>query len=198
MRRALSLLALAALAACNLGPGVAPGEAVERIAVSGGSVVIAGPEAYCVDMRTSRPRTGFALLAACATVGGETYPRRSAILSAQVGEPGSAAVAGSETTLAGFLGTAEGAAAVGLTGTTIRDIGTRRNAVSLYLTRASAGPLRGTGANEWRAFTDVGDRLVTLTVRDIASEPLSAREGQSLLSNFVDAVRLSNAAQTGG
>lgn len=196
MGRFVSILALAFLTACNLGPlmQVTQGQTVSAVAVYDGAVTVAGPPSYCIDPEASRPSGGFVLLAACGTVGGDDYPRYSALLSAQVGAAGSASVSGSEPVLASLLETSEGAASMGLTGTGLSNVRAGDNEVVVMITRRASDVPDGVGTTEWRVFTDVGDRLVTLTVRSIADEPLSADDGRRLLLRFLEAVRQANRA----
>jgi hypothetical protein len=196
MGRFVSILALAFLTACNLGPlmQVAPGQTVSAVAVFDGAVTVAGPPSYCVDPQASRPSGGFILLAACGAVGGDDYPRDSALLSAQVGAAGSAAVSGSEPVLANLLATSDGAASMGLSGTALSNVRAGNNEVVVMITRRAGDVPDGVGTTEWRVFTDVGDRLVTLTVRSIANEPLSNADGRRLLLRFLEAVRQASPA----
>ena len=197
VHRLLCAGAVGLLAACN---GAFPGSSatpVEALAVSGGAVTVAGPPDYCVNAATSRGQDGFALLAPCATLGkGGAIPFRNAVIAVQVGDAGSAAVRGSESAMAGLLETAAGAQLLSRTGDpariTVRETGFSNGTVFVIYDDANPVPIEGTQTREWRGFFDLGDRLVTISLRGLKSAPLSSESGTTLLKQAVEAVRAAN------
>lgn len=199
LRRVCLALICAGLSACA-GIGLSPSsDPVARLAISGGAVTAAGPAGYCVDQSTSRPRNGFATLAPCATLGGEgALPAITAVALVQVGAAGSASVSGSEPVFADFLSSEDGRALLSRAGdasqiSVARATGAR-GVVTVGFADAAPPPIDGLQSEEWRSFIDVGDRLVTVSVRGLSAQPLSASTGELLLSRFVTALRDANSA----
>lgn len=199
LRRLCLALIAVGLAACA-GIGAPPsGDPALRLAVAGGAVTAVGPTGYCVDQSTSRPRSGFATLAPCASLGGEgALPAITAVALVQVGAAGSASVAGSEPVFTDFLSSEAGRALLSRTGDasqiSVARASGARGVVTVGFADAAPPPIDGLQAEEWRSFLDIGDRLVTVSVRGLASQPLSASTGELLLSRFVTALRDANAA----
>lgn len=92
-------LAGLALAGCSPPPremafaassgGKAPRAGAQVMSFAGGDVLLAAPEAYCFDRRSSQPDKdgGFALLAHCSRLGRQNWfgARKSAVLTASIG-----------------------------------------------------------------------------------------------------------------
>ena len=197
VRLALLVLTIFGLAACNGAFPASTARPVESLAVSGGAVTVAGPPDYCVDAATSRSADGFAILAPCATLGsGNATPIRNAVISVQVGEPGSAVVEGAESAMVSLFGTPAGAELLSRTGDpgliAIREAGLSSGVVIVVYDDRNPVPIDGTQTREWRGFFDLGDRLVTISLRGLASSPLSSGSGTTLLRQAVEAVRAAN------
>lgn len=193
-RAALFLALVAGLAACD---APLPGQATRSLAVADGAVRVQGPDGYCVDTTTSRPDTGFAVLGACNLLGaGGGAPSSDGFITIQVGGPGSAIVAGSEGDLAVLLRTAQGAALLTDQGNastvTINQLDRGDGLVSVRFSDRAPPPVDGLTAEEWRAFLDIGDRLVTIGVRGYTRAPLTAGQSQQILYGTVAALRAAN------
>jgi hypothetical protein len=193
-RAALFLALVAGLAACDT---PLPGQATRSLAVAGGAVRVQGPDGYCVDTTTSRPETGFAVLGACSLLGaGGGAPSSDGFVTIQVGDPGSAIVAGSEGDLATLLRTPQGAALLtdkgNATTVTINQLDRGVGLVSVRFSDRAPPPVDGLMAEEWRAFLDIGDRLVTIGVRGYTRAPLTAGQSQQILYGTVAALRAAN------
>ena len=140
----------------------------------------AAPEGYCINMPTSRPQTGFVLMTACAA------NRTPAVITMQVGAANTALVNGSEPLLAAFLESGDGAQL--LSGENdaakidVRRAMQSRNRVTVLFDDGNPPPLEGMQAREWRIFTDAGNRLVTLAVRGLSTDPLADSAGLDLLN----------------
>jgi hypothetical protein len=186
--------ALAGLAGCG---AMLPDGGTRGIALYDGAVQVETPQGYCVDPVASNAAAGFAVLGACARLGGSgAVPMADGFITLQVGEAGSAAVTGSETDLAALLRLPAGAAlltdaddpaSVAITG-----IGLGEGVVSVRFSDLAPAPVEGLAAEEWRAFLDLGDRLVTVGLRGYARAPLSAAQAQGLLDATVAALRAAN------
>lgn len=194
-----------ALAGCSgdlsfpAGLGFGSGTPQQAIALVGGDVVATGPDGYCVAPRASNARNGFALLAGCGAIAGDAArPSINALITVQAGAENSASVNGSEQGLHDFLDTAAGRAALSQSGDAdtvkVDGITHRAGRVSVVFEDTSPEQLRGFQAREWRSFMDVNTRLVTVTVRGLAGDPLSDARAQALLTQAVGAIRDANAA----
>ena len=197
LRRAILVALALGLAACaEFGPmGTAP---VPSARFAGG-ITVTGPDGYCLDPQISRPARGFGFLAACAALDPQSavpLPDALAIVTVQIGAPQSATVRGVETAFRDFLATEEGTTLLGA-----GDIGgpvallasdVAPNAVSVYTRNRSTAGVAGTQAESWRLFTDIGDRVATLTVRGIADRPLSRTQSRDLLDTTLRRLRAAN------
>lgn len=199
MRGGAILVAVIGLTGCQSAMlGVDAPQAPEReLALLGGDVVATGPSEFCVDSSASRPRAGLALIAACSTLAGEgRVPWRNAVIVVQAGDEGSASVSGSEKAMAALLDGASGAAVLGQNADTdqIEVIETRSSAglVTVVYTDKGTFPVPGAQQAEWRTFLDINDRLVSISLRGLADDPLSEAAGNSLLRDAVAALRAAN------
>lgn len=200
MRASLLGLALLGLAGCDLATlGVGGGEPVRAMSLLGGAAVVQAPDGYCIDQGSSRTRSGFVVMAGCALVSEQAeMPYRDGLITVQVGEAGTAAVAGSEQELRDLLGSAAGVgllSAVGdPTSISVDTLVSQDNLVLVHFTDRAPPPFDGLEQAEWRAFFDLGDRMSTVTVRGFARAPLDVNAGLGLLEQSVRAIRQANAA----
>jgi hypothetical protein len=186
--------ALAGLVACGTS---LPDGGMRGLALHDGAVRAEAPPGYCVDPVASRPAAGFAAFGACARLGGRSaMPTADGFITLQVGEAGTATVTGSETDLATLLRLPMGAALLTDAGDPTTVAVTRiepgAGVVAVHFTDRGPPPLEGLAAEEWRAFLDLGDRLVTVGLRGYAQTPLSATEARALLDSTVAALRAAN------
>jgi hypothetical protein len=193
-RAPVLLLSLAALAACDT---PLPGQGTRSLALYDGSVTVRGPEGYCVDPPSSRPDSGFAVLGACGLlVAAGIMPQTDGFITVQVGEPGTATVAGNEDDLATLLRLPQGAALLTESGNarsvTLGQIDRGDGLVSVRFADSGPPPVEGLMQEEWRAFLDLGDRLVTIGVRGYARAPLTAGQAQGLLYGTIAALNAVN------
>lgn len=211
---ALSALPFCALSACSqldaLGdqvvaavPRLAGGGAerdgtnqgIRTLSLFDGSVRVRGPEGYCIDRQASRTRTGFAVLAACARVSeAELLPSLDGFLTVQIGDAGTAVVAGNEAVLAGLLEEREGAGLLS-NGDGDVDVHQTLSEAGLVLVRYTdpdAPEMQGTVPSGWRAFLDLKDRSAVVSVRSFAQEPLSLGEGEALIRAAAAALKDAN------
>ncbi|WP_322894507.1 MULTISPECIES: dihydroxy-acid dehydratase [unclassified Yoonia] len=180
IRVALALAGMAVLAACDPAGVAAP------VAMLDGDLVVTPPAGYCSDPLSSRPRAGFAVFAPCVTLGTEAaLPAILGVATVQAGDAGSAMVAGDEADLRDFLTSPQGAGLLsnGGGGATISVVSSQAfdGQVTVHFRDSGAPPMEGLGKEEWRAFTDVSDRLVTVSVRALDDAPITAGRGAALL-----------------
>ncbi len=184
LRRAFALVGTLALSACN------PVGVAQPVALLSGDLVATPPAGYCADPVSSRLRDGFAVFAPCVTLGTEApVPRVLGVATVQAGDAGSAMVAGAESGLRDFLVTPQGAGLLSKGGSaaTIAVVSSQAfgGRVVVHLRNTGEAPMDGLGPDEWRAFTDVNDRLVTVSVRGLEDAPLSSASGAALLDQIL-------------
>lgn len=190
-------LGLAGCAELNLNGAQTP---VQQAALLGGAVGVAGPAGYCVDLADSQLIRGFALLAPCATLGlsGVDAARSAGIITVQAGRIGTAAVSGSEPALAGFLESDAGAALLSdsADGVSVLSTSSTDNKVVVHFEDSSGTPIAGTQDEAWRGFVDIEGRLVTISARGLASQPLESETGAALLDAAITAMLAANATES--
>lgn len=182
-RRAIALVGIAALAACD------PVAVAQPVALLTGDLVVTPPAGYCADPVSSRLRAGFAVFAPCVTLGTDApVPSIIGVAIVQAGDTGSAMVTSGETGLRDFLTSPQGAGLLskGSSATiTVISSQTSGGRVTVHFRDTGAPPMDGLGPDEWRAFTDIGGRLVTVSVRGLDDAPLSAARGNALLDQVL-------------
>lgn len=182
-RRAIALVGIAALAACD------PVGVAQPVALLTGDLVVTPPAGYCADPVSSRLRAGFAVFAPCVTLGTDApVPSIIGVAIVQAGDTGSAMVTSGETGLRDFLTSPQGAGLLSKgSGATISVISSQTSGgrVIVHFRDTGAPPMDGLGPDEWRAFTDIGGRLVTVSVRGLDDAPLSAARGDALLDQVL-------------
>lgn len=160
------------------------------IALVDGDVTAATPEGYCIDPDSSRPADGFAVMAPCMTLGREdAAPPVLGVATMQVGPAGSAAVADDEAALRDILVSDDGAVLLSTKGDpaviTVLGSQVQDRVVKVHFLDASPPPFDGLQDEEWRAFLDMNGRLVTVSVRGLATLPLTDGTGGWLLDSIV-------------
>ena len=200
MLKPIALLSVLGISGCVLVPN---GEAVRVLSLFDGEIVVQAPDGYCIDPATSRPSDGFAAMAGCALVSSDAVmPSKDAWITVQTGAPGTAAVAGNEATLRSLLATASGVALLSARGQptdiTVRSLMSRDQVVIVRFIDSAAAPFPGLANDEWRAFLDLHDRLVTVTVRGFARAPLQPDDGLALLEQAVYSLISINSSSSGG
>ncbi len=182
--RAIACVGIAALAACD------PVAVAQPVTMLNGDLVVTPPEGYCADPLSSRPRAGFAVFAPCVTLGADApVPSIIGVAIVQAGDAGSAMVTSGESALHEFLTSPQGAGLLdkGGSGATISVISSQAigGRVIVHFRDTGPAPMAGLGPDEWRVFTDMNDRLVTVSVRGLDDAPLSAMRGRALLDQVL-------------
>lgn len=180
------------------------GTAARAATVAGGSVVLAGPQGYCIDRSAIRERAGtavaiFGTCAALARAAGMTQPSRPAILTASVAPMPTENFSESFPQLASFFQSAPGRAALSRSGqaatVTVRQIVSRRDVLLLQLADSAASDGLRVEPSYWRAVFAVRGHMVSLSVMGLQSGPVPDPEKKAILTAFVAAVRAANAPQ---
>ena len=195
MRHILAALVMLSAFGCE---GVVETRGVRTLSVLEGAVSVRGPQGYCVDQQSSRPSSGFAVLAGCAVVSDAALmPATEGLITVQIGAANSASVTGAEPELADLLRTANGArllSGVGDPATVqVARVDRAEGVVVVRFSDAAPAPTAGLEPQEWRAFLDIKGRLVTISLRGFDRAPIPAELGLRLLSQAIGALRSANA-----
>ncbi|MDJ0629761.1 MAG: hypothetical protein QNJ44_15995 [Rhodobacter sp.] len=172
----------------------------ETVTVAGRSVVIGGPEGYCVDRSASRLRskTAFVLLGSCASIAGDARagaPSAAGILTASVSrDTGSGpAIDAVIDQMAAYLTTPTGRAALARDGDagSVEVLDSRREdgALFIHLRDTSAEVFPGLAQDYWRGLFDINGHLVTVSVVGFADQPMSTDTGLQVLRGFHARIR---------
>jgi hypothetical protein len=195
----LALAGLSWLSACDLGitlPGFGrdmTGDGIRTMALLDGAVRVRGPRGYCVDQSASAASRGFAIMAGCAMLSerAATMPDRAGLITVQFGAPGSALVGSGAADLAEVLrdDAGQGMLSSGEAGVEVGEVQVDDNRVMVRFEDHAGAPIPGTTPLVWRGFTDIGDRLVTVSVLAYDRDPLSGEAGRTLLDLALRALK---------
>ncbi|MFY0693210.1 MAG: hypothetical protein JXR14_14955 [Paracoccaceae bacterium] len=196
-RIAAMALLIAGLSACD---GTFGGGATTEIEVTQEKVRLAGPAGFCIDPRSVRSgeTEAFVMFGNCAAISRNAQfaqPAIQAVATASVinSSFGTPAVSNATKDLTALFSTENGRAAlsrsnaadsVAVLNTFVRD-------GALYLFARDTSPDNFTNAEQtyWRAYFDVGNSLVTVSVIGFQDAPLSRDAGMTTLSEFVEIIR---------
>lgn len=204
-KMSMAVLALGFIAACDVIPvsegNQPPTPPTPVLALYGGDVIAAVPDGYCIETKASRPASGFAAMVACQTIAGEAgRPALNGFVSTQVGPSGSALVNAAKPAFAAFLSTTAGEAILSTAGdagtVTVVAVDQTDTGVVARFTDTAPARVPGLQQTEWRSFVDMKGRLVTIAVRGLAGDPLTADQGRTLLDRAVAAFVAANVPQS--
>lgn len=172
------------------------------LTVLGDGFTVTGPDGYCVDRPSSRPRADrpFVLMAPCSQVRGGVVGlifRPRALLTATVTEGAGPTAQGYARFFADPAGLAALSNAGDATGLEIETSGAAPDGSFRVTVFEESGNGRATAlvdARSWRAFVTVNGHLVALNLRSPQDAPLSAEAAQRLLDETVAALQTANPA----
>lgn len=200
-----TLLLAGCLGQAGLPTDVAVADEATTLQLAGGPVTLKAPVGYCVDPAATATfaDSGFVLFASCAVLTGATAfapDEAPGLLTASVGGPESAA-GGDTRALAAFLRSDAGRATLSRKGKagTVRILAeeTREGVLFMLLHDASPGPAPALGHSYWRAWFDLGSRLVGLAVHSPEGSPGTEPRARALIEQFVRSIRAANSASAG-
>lgn len=194
--RAAALLVLAGCVSTGLGGGTG------SLALTDDAVQIVGPTGFCVDPEEVRDsgNSGFVLFGNCASITQSRLSRQPAlpaVLTAAVSEPSTGGgITQAMDTLSEFFGTPDGRAVLSRTGdeetVEVQQSFSLEDVFYLRATDTSPGVVPGTRDSYWRAYFDLGDRIVTLSILALDQGPEDSAAELNLLEDFVAETRASN------
>lgn len=199
---ATGLVALMMLGGCLEGSGglglALPSAAPKKVRVSSKSVVIAGPEGFCIDPTHTKDnaKSAFVLLGSCASIANslrKPKPQVRAILMATVSaQTGNTPIAASMETLAKFFKSKAGRTALSRDGNAktveVVEILGKDGILYIHAHDSSTHTLAGAGDEYWRALFDVKGRIVSASVVGLVEHPISPAAGFETLNAFVSQI----------
>lgn len=181
--RIVAAVGVLGLCACVQIGGQKP---VQSLALLEDAVTLSAPSGYCIDLETSEPSKGFAVLAGCGSVIADVSRKNPpGIATVQIGEKGSAIVGDQESDLVTYLNSESGAK---LMGATPDEVWGKDGIVGAHF--ADGGDFRVVGLqdSEWRVFVDKGDRLVTIRLRSSYLNPVGVDRGYAILTSIAQGI----------
>jgi len=209
-RGILALAATLGLSGCANGPDVSAAgfgfarSAPQKIAVADRSIVIAGPQGYCID-RSGSTLTGnsaFVVLGSCASISRDASAERPDLLGLLTASVATEQVADDlpePDQLTAFVSSAGGRAALARDGQagSVEILDTRNvdDAFLIRLRDTSQGIIEAVDDIYWRGVTDLNGRLLTISVVSFSAKPLTSDQGLTTLRAFLARIRAETLAQ---
>lgn len=197
-RRAVLIAVLAILAACT-----PDADGVTRVKIKDGDLTIAAPLGYCVDRGAlrDRPKAAFVLFGSCAALAPGPFspaPHPLAVLTATASpnRPDAPPLAREFPRMAAYFDSSQGRRALSRSGradsVTILRAFASDGAFILHLRDSSDFAGLRAAPDTWRAILDMGARSVTLSVIGLRNAPISAEDGERVLTQFINRIRAAN------
>ena len=176
--------------------------AMQTVTVSKRQLVIAAPQGFCVDRQASQLESdpAFVLFGNCAAISdrsGALQPQVKALLTASVSQNGSGTpIRDTLPALDGFFRSEDGRAALSRDGDPARvevlDSFQQDDTYFIHATDTSDPVAPGTANEYWRAYFDVEDQIVSVSVIGFTERPLSPDESLLTLRKFANRIRENN------
>lgn len=205
MRCLYFLVACAGLSACGdltlPVPSLSGSGGENETIVTRDKVTLVGPHGFCVDPQSSRRGTAsaFVVFGNCRAINGSQtapQPRTNAVVTSTVrlADPSVPKISQSADQLSTFFDSNVGHILLSRgndpTSVKILESGPAANgAYFIYIEDSSEGAPEGTANTYWRAYLDVQNSVVTLSVLSLDANPLSRREGLEIMRGFTSKIR---------
>ncbi|MBF9031310.1 hypothetical protein HKCCE3408_12980 [Rhodobacterales bacterium HKCCE3408] len=200
-----NLLTLPILLLLLAGCGMIGGGPGDRAVVTADAVAIEGPAGFCVDPDATRDEgtTAFVLMGNCAALSPSPFtrqPANPAVLTATVSARGGTSIAASIDELPEFFASTDGRRLLSRAGDpdAVDLIQNFAEGPVFYLKARdrSPGQVPGVRDDQWRAYLDVGPRIVALSVLALRDSGLDDAGSLALLRRFVALVQAANPQDT--
>jgi hypothetical protein len=199
-KSAFLIVSFCLMAACD-GPG-AGNSAPRNVTVTTDQVVITGPRGFCVDPSSSQQNNSdgaFVALGSCAALnqGPSAEPAFPAILTATISRPmGSGQVASNIGQFDSFFRSEDGRRLLSRTqdpeSVTIIETISSPGIFYLHASDRSQTVIGGVQSEYWRAYLDLGSRIITLSVLEADGQSLGPNQSFELLTRFVQSILRAN------
>jgi len=204
---ALVLCVCTAFSGCQmtlpeLGGGAPQGQTSVRLVSS--NFIVSAPDGFCVDGASVQdtPETGFVLMADCAALRGRKHKvdqARSVLLTTTVATPLESPDSVTPQALKQFFDTEQGRAILSRNGDAAT-ISANMEIVAdqtliLHIHDSSPVHIDGLSQDDWRAFSVINDRLVTLSAAPFVGGAASDSNAKTLMIQLVRLLQDENVAQ---
>ncbi len=205
MKNGILLAALAGLSACGdislPLPNIRGSEGEEEITVTRDNVTLAGPHGFCVDQQSSTKgnASAFVVFGNCAAIVGKPtapQPLINAIVTSTVrlADPTVPKIGQSADQLSTFFESNVGRILLSRSNdpnsVKVIESGPAQNgAYFVYVEDTGEGAPAGTDNTYWRAYLDVQNSVVTVSVLSLDTNPLSRSEGLEIMRGFTSKIR---------
>jgi hypothetical protein len=169
----LSIAVLTVVSGCQMALpelGVGAKSAPKSVQLSASGLTISAPDGFCIDTKSIKEtaQSGFVLMAGCNALRGKaTAQPKSELLTAVFSEPMEAAQNVTAETLASYFATPQGKTALSRNGSpdsVVSEASISDDGILVIHTKdSSPTTVDGLGSDDWRAFSVVQSRLMTLT-----------------------------------
>lgn len=182
-----------------------------KVNVMGGKVLVVAPKGYCVDevSLVDRPKGAFVALGACAALTGngrDPKPDTPAFLTASVlpmpAQP-AALTQGDDSRVGqarGYLESKAGRAALSRSSdastVTLLEVKASKDVLFAKVKDVAPGLPRALSDTAWRAFFEIDDTVVVVTVTPFKKQSVAQGKGDALLRAFVGEIQKSNSDGT--
>jgi hypothetical protein len=203
------ILCAASLSACGssrLGTVTRAPSPRNTIEVSGQSLNIKGPQGFCIDRETSQfsDDLAFVLLGSCKVVSPSAFapsPKVKALLTASVSAAkNGSSIAGSLNSMDRFFRSETGRAALSRDAdpATVNVLETFQQDETFFIraTDSSQGVVPGAANDYWRAYFDVNNQIVSVSVIGFQTDPISPDTGLTTLREFANLIKDQNGIAT--
>jgi hypothetical protein len=177
-----------------------------EVSVTSDQLVVTGPDGFCIDPSGTRDRqtTAFVLLGNCAVIANsrrQDQPDVNAVLTASVSDADpSQTLRASIPDLDLFFRSEQGLGLLSRssdpTSVEVLDSFHQGDVYFVQASDSSQGIADGLSAEYWRAYQDVGARIVTLSVLSSEDQPVSTEASLRTLRAFSVAIAEANSTRT--
>ncbi|MFT4715767.1 MAG: hypothetical protein ACI861_001056 [Paracoccaceae bacterium] len=203
------LLCVASVSACGssrlgtVSRAPAPKNSIE---VSGQTLNVKGPPGFCIDRETSQfsPDLAFVLLGNCRVVSPSAFaasPKVKALLTASIsGTNNGASISGSLESIDNFFRSETGRTALSRDAdpATVDVLETFQQDQTFFIraTDRSEGVVPDAAQDYWRAYFDVNDQIVSVSVIGFQTDPITPEIGLSTVREFAGLIKSQNGIPT--
>jgi hypothetical protein len=173
-----------------------------EVSVTSDQLVVTGPDGFCIDPSGTRDRqtTAFVLLGNCAVIAnsrGQDQPDVNAVLTASVSDADPAqTLRAAIPDLDVFFRSEQGLSLLSRssnpTSVEVLDSFHQGDVYFVQASDSSQGVVGGLNAEFWRAYQDIGARIVTLSVLSFEDQPVSTEVSLQMLRAFSVAIADAN------
>ncbi|MBU2866139.1 hypothetical protein [Pacificibacter marinus] len=186
----------------DLGGGAIKGQTSVRLASS--NFTVTAPDGFCVDETSVKDtvKTGFVLMADCAALRGKKHKvdqSRSVLLTTTVAAPLENPESVTPQALQKFFSTEQGRAVLSRNGDAVTVSASMEivddDTLILHIRDSSPVNIDGLSQDDWRAFTVIHNRLVTLSVTPFVGVTASNTSAKALVIQLARLLLAENVAQ---